>query len=275
MVKDYGKKKPMGKRKYPRRKYASKPQPTKTEMYKIAKRASLGVLKTKRHVFTGQESIQQWGQPYGTGDPNNQWYVHFPLNLEGITTTNVITQGRECPVIHWTNTSYRLQLQGGRLSFCPYRMRVLAGYFKGANGVGTNGLTRAILASLFPNPDSEIDTNYDERKAFKIILNKTSTHTPAQLYDGVDEATDESQVTNALWRPYEYRFNFKDGKKHTYTNEDGDSLIGWTPFFAIQMKPVFGENNWDLNATGTAVKSAGSAPNVNLKAVTYFKDIPS
>lgn len=248
---------------------------SKSEMYKIAKRASLSTLKTKRHVFVGQEAIQQWGQPYGTGDPNNQWYIHFPLALAAASPTQLITQSREGPVIHWNNTTYKLQLQAGNLQFAPFRMRILAGYFKGANAVAPNALSRATLTSLFPNPDSDVDTNFDEHKNFKIIINKTTTHTPKQLYDGTDEVEDESQITKALWAPYEHRFNFKDGRKHTFMNGDGDSLVGWSPFFAIQMKPVHGESNWDLNALGTAVKSAGSAPNVNLKTITYFKDIPS
>jgi len=281
MVKFYAKKKAgmvrakSGKFYYPKKRGGRKATTSSKEIYRIARKASLGVIKTKRKVFAGQEAIQQWGQPYGTGAGNNQWYVHFPLSLSAASPTQLITDSREGPCIFWNNTTYRLQMQAGNLQFAPYRMRILAGYFKGANSVAPNALSTATLASLFPQPDSDLDTNYDEHKNFKIILNKTTTHTPKQLYDGTDEVEDESQITKALWTPYEFRFNFKDGKKHTFMNGDGDSLVGWSPFFAIQMKPVHGELNWDLNALGTAAKSAGSAPNVNLKTITYFKDIPS
>ena len=245
------------------------------DVYKISKQVALGMSKTKRHVFAGQDSLQQWGMPYGTGAPSQTWYIQFPLNISAATPGADIQTLREGPCIYWNNTRYVLNLQGGKASFQPFRMRVLAGYFKGANSVAPNGLTTSILTQLFPNCDSQVDTNYDEYKNFKIICNKVTTHTPKQLYDGVDELDDESQVTNALWSPYEYRFNFMDKRKHMFQNTDGDSLIGWSPFFAIQMLPVHGENAWDLNSTGTAVKSAGSAPNVKLHTTTYFKDIPS
>jgi len=281
MVKFYAKKKKgmvrakSGKYYYPKKGKGSKPI-SRQEMMSIARKGALTALKTKRKVFVGQTALQQWGQPYGTGDPNNQWYIHFPLALSAASPTQLITESREGPCIHWVNTAYRLQLQGGNIAFQPFRMRILAGYFKGANAVAPNALTHSTLTSLFPNPDSEVDTNYDERKNFKIIINKTTVHTPKQLYDGTDEAgEDESQVTKALWTPYDARYNFKDGKRHTFMNGDGDSLVGWSPFFAIQMKPVHGELNWDLNALGTAAKSAGSCPNVNLHATTFFKDIPS
>lgn len=249
---------------------------SRKEVYQIAKKASLGMSKTKRHVFAGQDSLQQWGMPYGTGDPAQTWYIQFPLAISAATPVSTIQSLREGPVIYWNNTRYVLTLQGGKKAFQPFKMRVLAGYFKGANGVAPNGLTRAILTQLFPNCDSQIDTNYDEYKNFKIVCNKVTTHTPKQLYDGVDETLDdESQVTNALWSPYEFKFNFVDKRKHSFANNDGDSIIGWSPFFAIQMLPVHGENAWDLNSTGTAVKTAGSAPNVKLHTTTYFKDITS
>lgn len=257
-----------------KRTYRKKPVSRK-EIYRIAKKASLGMSKTKRHVFTGQESLQQWGMPYGTGAPAQTWFIQFPLAISAATPSSDIQSLREGPCIYWNNTRYVLNLQGGKAAFQPFKMRVLAGYFKGANAVAPNGLTTSILTQLFPNTESQIDTNYDERKNFKIICNKVTTHMPAQLYDGLDELEDESQVTNALWRPYRYTFNFIDKRKHNFLNTDGDSIIGWSPFFAIQMMPVHGENAWDLNATGTAVKSAGSAPNVNLHTTTYFKDITS
>lgn len=248
---------------------------SRKEVYQIAKKASLGMSKTKRHVFAGQEALQQWGMPYGTGDPANVWYIQFPLAIGAGSPTNNVTNAREGPCIYWNNTKYVLNLQGGKKAFQPFRMRLLAGYFKGANGIAPNGLSKGTLTSLLPNTLSQIDTNYDERKNFKIILNKVTTHTPKQLYDNVDELDDESQVTDALWAPYKYSFNFVDKKKHNYLNTDGDSIVGWSPFFAIQMEPVHGENAWDLNSTGTAVKSAGSAPNINLHTTTFFKDITS
>lgn len=263
------------KKNYKRNKNSRNQKITKKEVYKIAKKASLGMAKTKRHVFAGQESLQQWGMPYGTGDPAQKWYIQFPLAIGAGSPTSTTSTVREGPVIYWNNTRYVLNLQGGKVAFQPFRMRILAGYFKGANGIAPNGLSTGALTSLFPTTLSQIDTNYDEYKNFKIICNKVTTHTPKQLYDGEDELEDESQVTNALWSPYVYKFNFVDKKKHTYLNSDGDSIVGWSPFFAIQMEPVHGENAWDLNSTGTAVKSAGSAPNVNLHTTTYFKDISS
>ena len=86
MVKFYAKKKAgmvrakSGKYYYPKKRIYKRRrrQNNNTQMYRIAKQSALSMLKTKRHVFPGQTAIQQWGMPYGTGDPAQVWYIHFP-----------------------------------------------------------------------------------------------------------------------------------------------------------------------------------------------------
>lgn len=241
---------------------------------------------TKKHLFAGLNGIR----PFGGDDHdngiilNNKWKVLHPLNLSkqvGATAANDWGD-RESSKIYAKNTTFQMRVTPDPLFLEPFYVRVLAGYFKGDDNVGTQGITEASMGVLYPEIDSGKYTRNTGQRDFYWKYENTRLICPKQIYDsnGSDNATtamgqvEAAEPMKALVCPVDMKYNFIHNRVHSYEDSDGDSLQGWTPIIAIQCVPLQGSTKFDRKTLegDTTVIGTRPGPILDIVMTSYFND---
>lgn len=241
---------------------------------------------TKKHLWPGMNGIR----PFGSDDNdqgliNNQtFYTMFPLNLNR-TNANAPANDwadRESSKIYARNCTFQMRVKPDNLFLEPFYIRILAGYFKGDDNVGTQGLTNASLKSLYPEIDTGIYTKHTGQRDFYWKYQKRRLVCPKQIYDanGSDDADPipgvplSGEPMRALVCPFTMNYNFKFNRIHEYEGGDGDSLQGWTPVIAVQCLPLEGNDPFQRKTLEGDTTKPGSRPGpiLDIVATTYFND---
>jgi len=241
---------------------------------------------TKKHLFPGLNGIR----PFGSDDndsgivSNQQWRIFHPMNLHKEATQSPANDwgDRESSKIYAKNTSFKMRVTPDQLFLEPFYVRILAGYFKGDDNVGTQGLTNASMKTIYPEIDSGKYTRNTGQRDFYWKYEKTRLVCPKQIYDsnGSDNATtgmgqvELDEPMRALVCPFEMNYNFVHNRIHSFEDSDGDSLNGWTPIIAVQCLPLQGNNPFLRKTLEGDTSNPGSRPGPVLDVVmtTYFND---
>lgn len=286
MPRQYKKRMPAKKRPVKRRN-AYKKRPVRN-IKKIALSQQLSLKPTKKHTFQGQTDMYPFGIPAGGGSSTKRtWYIHFPLNLARLLPASINNAGsldkterhmREENSIYALNTRYTFDIVPDKLTIGCFTIRILMGYFKGGDNVAPNQLTISLLQALLPGAHSKMDPFTGQTNDFKVLSDRTYNYSPKQVYDSTsgDTSSESSGLSNdnrALWRPIRISRNFKFNKRFNYTGPEGDDLVGWSPFMAVQLLPCHGTPDFSTNATFTGPQGSNPCPNINLTTQTYFKDL--
>lgn len=237
--------------------FKSKPKNTKSSQMK---KVALSLKDTKKHSQT-VSNFQLW-------DGTNKWVVIQPLSTLDMSATNSEIQ-RESNMIYALNCRLDLKVSPHPKTLAPLHLRMLKGWAKGNSTYGTsNGarmpidqLSEVNMQAAIPSHFTEIDTD-----DFKILMDKTYTIAPRQIYDSVTNS-DGANDNSALWKEFHFKNNWKFDRKYKFEDVYGTSLTGWVPFYAIQLdRSVFG-------TTFTGTSGAQESPIVQYNFDTYFKDI--
>lgn len=241
---------------------------------------------TKKHLFPGYNGIRPFGSDtHDNGVVNNQqWKLFTPLNMSkqvGETPANDWGD-RESSKIYAKNTTFKMRVTPSTDFLEPFYVRILAGYFKGDDNVGTQGLTAASMKVLYPEIDSGKYTRNTGQRDFYWKYDKTRLVCAKQIYDsnGSDNATtamgqvEAAEPMKALICPFNMDYNFIHNRVHSYEEHDGDSLQGWTPIIAVQCMPLQGNGEFTRKTLEGDLTAPGLRPGPVLDVVmtTYFND---
>lgn len=253
---------------------------------------------TKRHQFTGLEELRPFGTSVSGVDTAN-WYL---INVAALArsnagTANIDITTRESSRIHFKNTQISLNILPNRQCYAPLQYRFIYGYFKGDDSKGTQGLTPALLTSMFPNlttslkiPVTGTYTTPSPADIYCKYNSKVFTITPKMVYDanGSDDKTSGTEIVigentltegaepmRGVWLPRSHKLNFVVNRTLTYEDGDGDSLNGWCPFFAIQCIGIeypFSKPNV-VSDPDRSKWGRFPCPRLQIEATSYFCDI--
>lgn len=248
---------------------------------------------TKIHTYTGINNTRPFGASQN-GLVDTSWYLHFPLNL---ARNNGMSAGadktaRESSRIHFKNVKYDIQFLPNEKTIRPVQYRVIFGYFKGDDNLGTQSLTASIMGSAFPTVDDNLRRNSPSSSNnvpsagdfYMKYVSKVHTLTPKQIYDsnGSDDydnaitpGVNEAEPMRGLWLPKSHKFNFQLNRTFNYEGADGDTLDGWLPVFGVQATQI--GDTWsrpDIISDQTeSAWGTKPCPLLKINAVSYFCDI--
>lgn len=234
----------------------------------------------KGHKFAGHDDMALFGTAPAGGETNDpvEWFIFNPLMLNRIANSAPSDTDRQSNKIYARNTKHSIQIIPSKRCIHPFQVRICTGYFKGDDNKGTQGLVKNDLKVIYPDIASKLQTRQNAATAdFYWKTQRTYTFTPRQIYDEDTEEGDHTgadRVLVASWRPRTIHVNFKYNRTHTYEGADGDSLNGWNPIIAVQVKPMAGHTDFTrptLPSTGDT--GANPCPRVQSSMTTYFSDI--
>lgn len=235
---------------------------------------------TKCHKFAGHDDMSLFGNVYGSPESNDpvEWYVFSPLILNRVANSVPSDTDRQSNRIFARNSRAEFQVIPSKRYIQGFQIRVCSGYFKGDDNVGTQGLTKTIMKTIYPEIHTSLNTKQNPATDdFKWNYSKTYTFLPKQIYDEDTEEGDHmgaDRVLVALWQPKTIVVNFKHNNVKTFEGADGDSLNGWNPIICIQCKPLEGATQF-TRPTLPSSADIGTAPSprIHSKMETYFSDI--
>lgn len=253
---------------------------SKKQSAKIVKKVTSQTTIIKRHAFVGLDRLCPFGTSPNGLVQDQTFRVFLPLALAKDTTdTNASNlNNRESARIYARNCQFKCNVQGSNKYLQPFQMRIMAGYYKGDDNDGTQGtgLTPAALKLLYPEINELPYTKNNGQRDYYWKYKKTFNFCPRQLYDGVDELTeDESQVNRALWMPRSFGYNFRFNRVQEYEGADADTLNGWTPLIVIQCLPLEGGFRFTRPNIETDIdnnQGTDPTPVLHCSMVTYFND---
>lgn len=260
---------------------ATKAQLTKVKRLAVKTALNRSVI-IKRHPFPGIDRVIPFGTSVSGLVSNQTFKIFYPLQLPKSSANSNADDfnNRESNRIYARNCSFQCHIQPRSLTLEPFQIKMMCGYFKGDDNLGTGQLTEAQLKALYPEINNLPYTRNNGQRDFYWKYVKTWTLCPRQLYDGVAEhmpgvMDDQSQVNRALWLPKQINYNFKFNKLFTYESDEGDALNGWMPLIAIQCLPLEGGTAFtrpDLEGDLSAAAGSYPSPTLHCSMVTYFND---
>lgn len=242
---------------------------------------------TKEHKITGLDKVFPYGTTVSGLTTNQYWYsvdlahMRREYNVAGASTGASLASdqtGRESSRIYHKNSRIKFDLIPDPLCLNPIQYRMVLGYFKGDDNVGTSQFTRADLSTIFPKVYTKLKRGIAGQGDFYFTyVSKTHTITPKMIYDanGSDDQT-LTETMKAVWLPKHHELNMRCNKVRNYESDEGDSLDGWRPFFALQVAPVAGSPGFsapDLITDDSSTRGSNPTPMLTIDARTYFQDI--
>lgn len=236
----------------------------------------------KKHSHVGIEEIRPFGDAASGLIQDQEWRLFLPMNLaRGADNAQGDYHERQSSKIFARNTRFRCQVTPDSAFTEPFRLRLLAGYYKGDDNDGTQGTGIAPpytgLKTLYPHVDSPLQVGHQGQRDFYFKYSRVFMFCPKMLYDGESSypgTENDSKVTDALWIPRTINYNFIHNRIHEYESNEGDSLQGWTPFIAIQCSPLRGRNNFTRQDLEGNITPHGNRPGPILNCImtSYFND---
>jgi hypothetical protein len=234
----------------------------------------------KGHKFAGHDDMSLFGTAPAGGesyDPK-EWYIFNPLMLNRISNATPSDTDRQSNQIFARNSRAEFQIIPSKRCIQGFQVRLCAGFFKGDDNKGTQGLVSNDLKVIYPDIHTLLNSKQNPATDdFKWNYSKTYTFVPRQIYD---EDTEEGDHTGAdrtlvaLWTPRTIKFNFKFMRKHSYEGADGDSLNGWNPIICLQCKPLEGGTTFTRpTLPASADVGVNPSPRIHSSMLTYFNDI--
>lgn len=275
---------PVYKRVNGKRKKVGTTRVTKSQLTRVKRKAVKTALNhsviVKRHAFPGMDRIRPFGNSVDGLIVGQTFRVFYPLLMaKSVSNSNADDFGnRESNRIYARNCKFTCNVQPPPTLTEPFQIKMMCGYFKGDDNIGTGQLTNAQLKTLYPEIHNFPYTKNVGQRDFYWKYTKIITMCPKQLYNGTDEtypAEDESQADRALWMPRTINYNFKFNKLFTYETDEGDALNGWVPLIALQCQPLEGGTAFTRpnNEAGFSdPKGANPGPLLHMNMVTYFND---
>ena len=270
----------VGKRKTSRpRRNQYRKKPFKKKVYRKRRNAgSMAVI--KGHKFAGHDDMSLFGTAPAGGesyDPK-EWYIFSPLMLNRVSNATPSDTNRQSDTIFARNSRAEFQFIPSKRCIQGFQVRVCAGYFKGDDNKGTQGLVSNDLKVIYPEIHTKLQTKQNKATDdFKWNYSRTYTFVPKQIYDEDTEEGDHTgadRVLVALWTPKTIKVNFKYFAKKTFESADGDSLNGWNPIIALQCKPLEGGTAFTRpTLPASADVGVNPSPRIHSSMLTYFSDI--
>lgn len=270
----------VGKRKTSRpRRNQYRKKPFKKKVYRKRRNAgSMAVI--KGHKFAGHDDMSLFGTAPAGGesyDPK-EWYIFSPLMLNRVSNATPSDSNRQSDTIFARNSRAEFQFIPSKRCIQGFQVRVCAGYFKGDDNKGTQGLVSNDLKVIYPEIHTKLQTKQNKATDdFKWNYSRTYTFVPKQIYDEDTEEGDHTgadRVLVALWTPKTIKVNFKYFAKKTFESADGDSLNGWNPIIALQCKPLEGGTAFTRpTLPASADVGVNPSPRIHSSMLTYFSDI--
>jgi len=253
----------------------------KNNAYKLAMTRSVMI---KKHQMAGIQQIMPFGDSPNGLINDQEWRLFLPMNMaRGTSSPSGDYHDRLSSRIFARNTRFRCQVIPNSKFLEPFRIRVLAGYYKGDDNDGTQGAGISPpytgLSTLFPHVDTPLQLGHVGQRDYYFKYQKTLMMKPDMLYDGEAHypgGENESKVSDALWIPKTINYNFVHNRLHEYESNEGDSLQGWTPFIALQCSPLRNRNNFtrpDLEGNVSGPAGVRPGPVLNCQVITYFNDV--
>lgn len=234
----------------------------------------------KRHAFPAMDKLMPFGSSPNGLIVDQTFKIFYPLLMsKSSSNTNADDfNNRESNRIYARNCKFQCVVQPRSTQLEPFQMKIMCGYFKGDDNLGTGQLTNDNLKTLYPEINHLPYTKNTGQRDFYWKYTKTFTLCPKQLYNGTDEtypAEDESQSDRALWLPKTFGYNFNFNRIFDYETDEGDALQGWMPLIAIQCLPLEGGTAFSRpNNEGDTDGAVGGYPGplLHCSMVTYFND---
>lgn len=242
---------------------------------------------TKEHKLTGVDKIFPFGTTVSGLVTNQSWYMvdlcHLARNYvsaggsTGASYSADQTQ-RESSRIYHKNSTVKFDIIPDPLCLNPLQYRMVLGYFKGDDNVGTSQYTRNDLSAGFPRIYTKLKRGIAGQGDFYFTyISKVHTLSPKMIYDanGSDDQT-VGELMKAVWLPKHHELNMRCNKVRNFESDEGDSLDGWRPFFAIQCTPVAGQDGFsapDIISDSDSTRGSNPTPMLTLDVRTYFQDI--
>lgn len=234
----------------------------KSKMGRIALDASLALKTLKKHEPPVTDT-----QIWSTASGGDRVLVNLPYALD-ISALNSETQ-RECNNIYFFNSRGEFEIKPMKTTLDPYYIRFIMGWSKGnpdhAHPVSPGeGAHTTTLNSLLPTLEDKLDNDH-----YNVIVDREYTHSPGQIYQvsmvgisGVEHVT-----SNATWKPFKKKYNFKFNKKVMFDGGSGTDIIGDVPFVAM----LIYTDKHDTAFTGP-IPTTHPSPDVRMWEKSYFKD---
>ena len=235
------------------------------------------IIKSCRAV--GYNNISLFGTSgVGLGGDPQEWHLIKPLNLTRVSNAAPDDDKRQSNTVFARNCSTHIELFPSKRYLQPFQMRIAYGYFKGTNAAGAQSLNAEAVKNLYPGVNDRLwDRENAGKQDFKWKYSRTYTFNPQQIYDEDTEEGDHMGPDRTLvanWVPRKFKCNFKFNRRFTYENADGDSLDGWMPIVAIQLKPIPGANGFTRPSVPTGADTgAYPSPRLHINSTTYFNDV--
>lgn len=242
---------------------------------------------TKEHKVTGLDNVLPFGTTVNGLLANRHWYMVDLCHLARNYVVSGASAGASLVVDETQRESSRIFHKNSRVKFdiipdplClnPIQYRLVLGYFKGDDNLGTSQFTSRDLDTGYSSVYSQLKRGQTGNKDFVFTyVSKTHTITPKMIYDanGSDDQT-LGETMKAIWLPRHHELNFQANRVRTYESDEGDSLDGWRPFFAIQCIPTAGSTGFsapDLITDTSGSRGDNPTPMLTMDVRTYFQDI--
>lgn len=231
----------------------------------------------KCHKFPAMDRVIPFGTSQNGVIQGQTFKIFYPLLMTKSQYNSNADDfnNRESNRIYARNCKFQCHVQPRSVTMEPFQIKIMCGYFKGDDNIGTGQLSESSMQTLYPEINDLPYTKNTGQRDFYWKYRKTYTLCPRQLYDGIDEASDESQVNRALWLPKEINYNFRFNKLFTYESDEGDALNGWMPLIAIQCLPLEGGTAFtrpDLETDLDGAAGSYPSPTLHCSMVTFFND---
>lgn len=242
---------------------------------------------TKEHKVQGLDNVIPFGTTVSGLTANNHWYMvdfahiarQYARDGQSVGVNLTIDEAaRESSRIYHKNSRIKFDLIPDELVLKPIQYRMVLGYFKGDDNVGSSQLTNATMSSQFPNIYTRLKRGRAGNSDFYwTYISKVHTITPKMIYDanGSDDAVGGEQM-KAVWLPRHHELNMVCNQMRKYEDDEGDSLDGWRPFFALQCIPSAGNSGFsapDLPTDTSGNRGSNPSPLLTIDCRTYFQDI--
>ena len=235
----------------------------KSQMGRIGLSAALALKTLKKH-----EPPITHTNFWSTTASGDRCLVVQPYALDR-STTNSETQ-RECNNIYYFNSRGQFEVMPLKTNVSSYYIRFIMGWSKGdPDGNANDSVTASEgahsnkLSALLPTIESELDNDH-----YRVITDRVYTHSPSQIYNHsyVASGSAATFVSNANWKPFIKKYNFKFNKKVLFDGDHGSDAVGEIPFVAILMY----QDQHETAYTGHT--GANLSPDVKVEEKCYFKD---
>lgn len=254
-----------------KRQFRKKKTRTDARVKTLAKQAVNSMKPMKRLAFDSNDTQISLA--------NNQWYMWQPAYIgggpanstsaENVRLSNQIWLHRFSGIAH-------IQIQDKTMK--AVEVRKMCGWYKGstdATDASIQGFGIAHLHTSFPNRIKRYDPDN-----FKILEDRTWTATPKFIYDstsgeGAAEGSGLQNDNRSIWSPMTVKCNWNLNRVFRYSGSNDNqseeslhasaaTLVGWKPFFAIQIRCP--------QQAFTDITGNNPSPVIDYKFTSYFKD---